>query len=688
MRAPSTFWHSIFSIANQLRYGIVLLVGISLLLTSGALIQLSTQAQIQQIQIAQNERSQAVASTLQAYVSDLQRKIGYLARVRGLSSLPAEFQSSLLEGLTRHNDAYEFVAILDRQGKVKTKVSPYGIELPSQSLSQWQPFVRAFRQQEDFVDQVELVTIEGNDSEPILLVTLSVPIRDRSDQVDGVLVARVNLKFLRSVIQNTRVGNTGYAYVVDNRNIVIADANRNNPHQHLTDISDRPLARHFTTLLQGIRQNNAAVLATRFEPYMGLHNVRVLGSLTPIEGVNWAAVVEMPTLEVYAPLRQLLLSLGISASLALVTAALIGVFFSRRIISSLQALIEAASHIQAGNLEVQVVVKRSDELGLLAYTFNQMTLQLRQAFSDLQGAKKTAETTLKNLQSTQAQLVQSEKLSSLGQMVAGIAHEINNPVNFIHGNTTFITRYTHDLFALLALYQQQYAATPEITAKMKAIDFEYLQVDLFKILASMTIGTERIRDIVTSLRSFSRLDEAEVKNVDIHEGIDSTLMILNSRLKAAGADPAIEVIKKYGDVMQIECYAGQLNQVFMNILSNAIDALRECPKFCQSEQSEQEELIPFISIQTEMKEHHVVIRIEDNGTGIPSEIQNRIFDPFFTTKPVGKGTGLGMSISYQIVTEKHRGTLTCISRPDEGTEFVIQIPVYIREPQLERTDSS
>jgi signal transduction histidine kinase len=664
-------WHSIFSIANQLRYGIVLLVATSLLLTSGALIHLSTQAQIEQIQIAQNQRSQAVASTLQAYVNDLQRKMGYLARVRGLSDFPAELQLNLLEGLTRHNDAYEFAAILDRQSKVKAKVSSYGIELPSQPLFEWEPFVRAFRQQEDFVDEVESVKLGEDDSEPLLLVTLSVPIRDQADQVDGVLVARVNLKFLRSVIQNTHVGNTGYAYVVDNRNIVIADVDRNNPQQKLVDISDRPLAKHLTTLLQSVRRSQSSV-ATRSELYMGLHKAQVLGSVTPIEGVNWAAVVEMPTQEVFAPFRQLLLSLVISAGLALVVAALIGMFFSHQIISSLRALIEAARRIQAGNLEVQVGVKRADELGALAHAFNQMTSQLRQAFSELQGAKKTAETTLKNLQSTQAQLVQSEKLSSLGQMVAGIAHEINNPVNFIHGNTVYITEYTHDLFGLLALYQQQYPPTPEIINKLEAIDFDYLKDDLFKILSSVTIGTERIRDIVKSLRNFSRLDEAEFKTVDIHEGIDSTLMILNSRLKSAN-EPTIEIIKKYGDVTQIECYAGQLNQVFMNILINAIDALRECQKF---RQSEPQQITPFISIQTEMAgQSHVVIRIEDNGTGIPAEIQSRIFDPFFTTKPVGKGTGLGMSVSYQIITDKHEGTLTCISQPDQGTEFVIQIPV-------------
>jgi signal transduction histidine kinase len=677
MRAPRTSWYSIFSIANQLRYGIVLLVATSLLLTSGALIHLSTQAQLQQIQIAQNERSHAVATTLQAYISDLQRKMDYLARVRGLSSFPAELQLNLLEGLTRHNDAYEFAAILDRQGKVKAEVSPYDIKLPSQPLLEWEPFVRAFRQQEDFVDEVEQVTTGGSDSESLLLVTLSVPIRDQSDQVDGVLVARVNLKFLRSVIQNTPVGSTGHAYVIDNRNVVIADADQNNDHQSLIDISDRPLAQRINALLQRIRQTDTSISAPRFERYMGLLDVPVLGSVTPIEGVQWAVVVEMPTQEVYAPLRQLLLSLGISASLALMTAALIGVFFSRQIISSLRALIEAANRIQAGNLEVQVGVKRSDELGLLAHAFNQMTFQLRQAFSELQEAKRTAETTLKNLQSTQAQLVQSEKLSSLGQMVAGIAHEINNPVNFIHGNTVYITEYTHNLFELLTLYQQQYPPTSEITDKLEAIEFEFLQVDLFQILASMTTGTERIRDIVTSLRSFSRLDEAECKTVDLHEGIDSTLMILNSRLKAAGDEPAVEVIKKYGELKPIECYAGQLNQVFMNILINAIDALRECPKFRQSEPNK---ITPLISIQTEMEDqNHIVIRIEDNGMGIPVEIQSRIFDPFFTTKPVGKGTGLGLSVGYQIVTEKHGGTLTYISHPKKGTAFLIKIPVKIKE---------
>ncbi|HEY9852153.1 MAG TPA: ATP-binding protein [Leptolyngbyaceae cyanobacterium] len=277
---------------------------------------------------------------------------------------------------------------------------------------------------------------------------------------------------------------------------------------------------------------------------------------------------------------------------------------------------------------------------------------------------------LYKLQQAQSQLVQQEKMSSLGQMIAGIAHEINNPVNFINGNLIHAEDYIKDLLELLDIYQECYPnAVPNIQNYIADIDLEFIREDLPKLLSSMQMGTERIRQIVLSLRNFSRLDEAEMKPVDIHEGIDSTLLILHNRLKASGHDPGVEIIKEYGNLPLVECYAGQLNQVFMNIIVNAIDALenQSPPRIIKIHT----ELIS----QPKMQGDRVLISITDNGSGMKEAVKNRLFDPFFTTKPVGKGTGLGLSISYQIIVEKHRGTIKCNSELGKGSEFAIEIPV-------------
>lgn len=299
----------------------------------------------------------------------------------------------------------------------------------------------------------------------------------------------------------------------------------------------------------------------------------------------------------------------------------------------------------------------------------------QQAEAKLQQRTQDLEQALQELKRTQMQMIQAEKLSGLGQLVAGVAHEINNPVNFIYGNLTHTNDYIQDLFRLLHLYQQHYP-TPHSDIQQEAdnIDLEFLTEDLQKLLQSMKVGVNRIQGIVASLRNFSRMDEAEMKEVNIHDGIDSTLMILQHRLKAKPNFPQIEVIKHYGTLPQVECYAGQLNQVFMNILCNAIDALED--HFHPSTSQAELQAAPTITIRTELIDHdRVRIAIADNGRGIPESVKQHLFNPFFTTKPIGKGTGLGMSISYEIIHKKHQGCLTCLSAPGQGTEFVIEIPI-------------
>ncbi len=296
------------------------------------------------------------------------------------------------------------------------------------------------------------------------------------------------------------------------------------------------------------------------------------------------------------------------------------------------------------------------------------------AQSKLRSQAQDLEIALKELQHTQARLLHSEKMSSLGQLVAGIAHEINNPVGFIYSNLSPATQYIQDLLDLIKLYQQHYPNPPQVISKhIEKIELDFVIRDLPKLISSMEVGTERIQQIVLSLRNFSRLDEAEIKAVNLHEGIDSTLMILEHRFKGKSNYPRIEVIKKYGNLPFIECSSGQVNQVFMNILANAIDALED--KFEKSKKL-RNNYKPIISITTEVINHQwVAIRIKDNGIGMNQQVISKLFDPFFTTKPVGKGTGMGMSISYQIITEKHRGKLFCNSVLGKGTEFVIEIPI-------------
>lgn len=333
------------------------------------------------------------------------------------------------------------------------------------------------------------------------------------------------------------------------------------------------------------------------------------------------------------------------------------------------------------------VIPFLDESGQ-PYKYLSIRYEITEAKEAEEESRKQAEQleiALKELKITQSQLVQAEKLSSLGQLVAGVAHEINNPVSFIYGNLVHANEYIHSLLKLLNLYQENYPnPVPEIKMVAQESDVDFLIEDLPKLLSSMKMGANRIREIVLSLRNFSRHDEAKMKPVDIHEGIDSTLLILQNQLKRQGKLAEVRAIKEYGNLPLVECYPSQLNQVFMNIIANAIDALEGFRiKQLQVMKNKEEEIevyslcpIPTIRIKTKVgEENQVIISIIDNGCGVEPEVMQRLFDPFFTTKDVGKGTGLGLSISYHIIVEKHKGKLECFSQLGCGTQFVISIPI-------------
>ncbi|MBW4486958.1 MAG: HAMP domain-containing protein [Trichocoleus desertorum ATA4-8-CV12] len=326
--------------------------------------------------------------------------------------------------------------------------------------------------------------------------------------------------------------------------------------------------------------------------------------------------------------------------------------------------------VETSNFDLQAPVTTDDEVGILAASFNQLTQKVKMLLEEQQVAA------LQQQQMQAAQLIQSEKMSSLGRMVAGVAHEINNPVNFIYGNLEHANTYVNDLLALIDTYEREVPQpSPAVQAQAEEIDLEFLQEDLPKLLQSIKMGADRVRQIVLSLKNFSRLDEAEAHTVDLHACLDSTLLILGSRIKKG-----ITVTRNYGDVPNIEGYSGLLYQVFMNLLSNAIDALED-----QADANSPKQLI----ITTEQTDSNVVIiRFQDNGPGIDTETQHKIFEAFFTTKPRGVGTGLGLSISRQIVEEKHHGQLACHSAIGQGTTFEITLPIKLSNLSPEAIASS
>lgn len=339
-------------------------------------------------------------------------------------------------------------------------------------------------------------------------------------------------------------------------------------------------------------------------------------------------------------------------------------------LSALDSVADKVKAFQVGGIDYITKPFQFEEV--LARIQTQLTLQSLQ--TQLQTQNTQLQQTLTELQRAQIKLVQQEKMVGLGQLVAGVAHEINNPITFIAGNLGYANNYIQDLLKLIQVYQQEYPQpTPAIVAMLEDIDLKFLTSDLRQLITSMKKGVDRIDAIVLALRIFARLDESAIKAVNLHEGIDSTLMFLQSRLSSTKDRSEINVVKHYGDLPLVTCHASELNQVFFHLLNNAIDALEQRISLPEDPRPDP----PTIWIHTALTSAQTaLIQIRDNGIGIAQQQRHRLFDPFYTTKPIGSGRGLGLSISYQIVVEQHKGRLTYESVPEQGAEFRIEIPLY------------
>lgn len=518
------------------------------------------------------------------------------------------------------------------------------------------------------------------------MISFAIPILSENGKQLGMLAAHLNLDRIDSIIrEQAGLGETSETYLVGN---IGSSLSRRNVFVSATKFGSEEFPDGINS--KGI--NNAINGKNGQGLYINYRGVPVIGVYRWLEYQDLALLAEIEQTEAFAPARHLassILVIGLTLALVMAIAMLL---LGRQIVRPILAIAQTAKLVTAGDLTQKVPVITQNEIGFLAQTFNQMIQQLKNSYQQLSDYshvleikvdERTQELTIKNadleqtlqkLKETQAQLIQNEKMVSLGQLVAGVAHEINNPVSFIYGNIKPARDYTENILDLLNFYQQYYPdPVAEIRDKENIIELDFIKEDFPRLLNSMEEGSSRIKEIVLSLRNFSRHDESSLKEVDLHEGIDSTLLILQSRLKPKVGFPEINIIKEYNNLPLIKCLAGQINQVFMNIIANGIDALemsweQSNSRFCNIQ--------PYIKIQTKViNKDWIAIHITDNGMGIPEEVKNRIFDPFYTTKPVGKGTGLGLSLSYQIIVEKHNGKFYCNSVVGQGTEFAIELPI-------------
>ncbi len=632
-------WKS--SIANQLCVGLVCLVASSLLVTGGMLIYSSYEVQEKQSKLLQQERSRAAAEAINAYMDDLQRKLNYLARIRGLTDLSPELQRPLLEALTRNNDAYEMVAIVDKQGTPVSVITPYA-QLRIGSFAGTPLFRRTFKDQEDFIDQVTFGA-DGN-----LSTLLAVPIRNKADQVDGVLVAKVNLRFLDFVVAKTEVGNTGYAYVIDNHNVVIARPRLNESDRfELESIADRPFIK-----------NISLAAATPPSIYQGLDGREVLGAAAVVRSTYWRVVVELPTAEAYAVVRNSIWATSGVLGIATLTAAGLGFFLSWRIISPLRKLTAAAADISDGNLNIQVETSSQNELGVLAKSFNQMTQQLQESFTAL---AKTNEDLERRVEQRTVELKEAKEAadaasSAKSEFLANMSHELRTPLNGILG------------------YAQILERSPTMSDK------DQRGIDIIRQCSN------HLLTLINDVLDLSKIEARKLELCPTEFHFPSFLQGIAELTQVRSEQKGIAFTYQSPPDLPIGIHADEkrLRQVLINLLGNAVkftesggvtlrvEVLSRTEPTAESQPS-------FQTASSHPKElgsiYKIRFQVEDTGVGMNPEDVEKIFLPF---EQVGdrtqqsQGTGLGLAISQKIV-ELMGSTLYVKSYPGEGSIFWLDV---------------